>query len=272
MQQKPGEGRVKPSFLFLIILIIDATYSFINFILYCENCGNFAFLFLHLIPLLALIFISQKIPKIENSKKLSRIKTGLIVYLSADILFGLIAYNFWIPMYIRVLFYSKNWCYNFLYTIFYQMHHLAFNLILNIFYWISYVFLLKDISSRIHSIPTTDLQPSESEDTNKISSTFKISIVCIVVLIFQTILNSFIVTAFEDNQNDTGEHAIGMAFVALILIVGKFILSFPTILLSTIGIVKGSQKKNKGKRLNQNGFIINIACLVISELQVFFWW
>lgn len=232
--------RVKPSFLFLIILIID---------------------------------ISQKIPKIENSKKLSRIKTGLIVYLSADILFGLIAYNFWIPMYIRVLFYSKNWCYNFLYTIFYQMHHLAFNLILNIFYWISYVFLLKDISSRIHSIPTTtDLQPSESEDTNKISSTFKISIVCIVVLIFQTILNSFIVTAFDDNQNDTGEHAIGMAFVALILIVGKFILSFPTILLSTIGIVKGSQKKNKGKRLNQNGFIINIACLVISELQVFFWW
>ena len=123
-----------------------------------------------------------------------------------------------------------------------------------------------------YSIPTTDLQPSESEDTNKISSTFKISIVCIVVLIFQTILNSFIVTAFDDNQNDTGEHAIGMAFVALILIVGKFILSFPTILLSTIGIVKKIPKKNKGKRLNQNGFIINIACLVISELQVFFWW
>lgn len=259
----------KPTLFFLITLILDASYSLFNFIRYFksreENLSLFISLILHLIPLIVLIIVSQKIQKIEDKKKLSLIEKYLILYLSLDVFLGLLTYNFSLPIYIRFLFYSKRWLYDIVYIIRYQMYYLAADLILNILYWISYAFLLKDISNRLHLLP-------ETEKKNKTSPSFKISIANMIVLTFETVLNFFIYLAFEDNKGGSGEHAIGMAFVALFLIGVKMIFSLPTLILSIIGILKGKQQKNKDMKLNQKGLTINIVCLVICELQVWLWW
>lgn len=259
----------KPALFFLITLILNASYSLFNFIRNFENewdnLSVFIFLILHLIPLIVLIIVSQKIPKIEDKKKLSLIEKYLILYLSLDVFLGLVTYNFSLPIYISFLFYSKRWLYDIVYIIRYQMYYLAADLILNILYWISYAFLLKDISNRLHLLP-------ETEKKNKTSPSFKISIANMIVLTFETVLNFFIYLAFEDNKGGSGEHAIGMAFVALFLIGVKMIFSLPTLILSIIGILKGKQQKNKDMKLNQKGLTINIVCLVICELQVWLWW
>ena len=266
----------KPALFFLIVLILDASYSLFNFIRNFENewdnLAVFIFLILHLIPLVVLIIVSQKIPKIEDKKKLSLIEKYLILYLSLDVFLGLVTYNFSLPRYIRFLFYSKRWLYDIVYIIRYQMYYLAADLILNILYWISFAFLLKDISNRWNLVPETENEIPESEKKNKTSPSFKISIANMIILTFETVLNYFIYLAFEDNKGGSGEHAIGMAFVVLFLIVVKFIFSLPTLILSIIGIVKGKQQKNKEMKLNQKGLTINIVCLVICELQVCFWW
>ena len=136
----------KPTLFFLITLILDASYSLFNFIRYFksrdENLSLFISLILHLIPLIVLIIVSQKIQKIEDKKKLSLIEKYLILYLSLDVFLGLLTYNFSLPIYIRFLFYSKRWLYDIVYIIRYQMYYLAADLILNILYWISYAFLL----------------------------------------------------------------------------------------------------------------------------------
>ena len=152
------------------------------------------------------------------------------------------------------------------------MYYLAANLILNVLYWISYAFLLKDISNRLHPLPEKENEIPESEKKNKTSPSFKISIANMIILTFETVLNYFIYLGYEDIKGGTGEHALGMVFVAFFLIVAKFIFSLPTLILSIIGIVKGNQQKNKEMKLNQNGLTINIACLVICELQVWLWW
>ena len=265
-----------PALFFLITLILDASYSLFNFIRNFENEWDnlliFIFLILHFIPLIVLIIVSQKNPKIEDKKKLSLIEKYLILYLSLDVFFGLVTYNFSLPRYIRFLFYSKSWLYDIVYMIRYQMYYLAVDLILNILYWISYAFLLKDISNRLYLLPETENEIPEAEKKNKTSPSFKISIANMIILTFETVLNFFIYLAFEDNKGGTGEQAIGMAIVVLFLIVVKFIFSLPTLVLSIIGIVKGKQQKNKDMKLNQKGLTINIVCLVICELQVWIWW
>jgi uncharacterized Tic20 family protein len=152
------------------------------------------------------------------------------------------------------------------------MYYLAVDLILDTIYWISYACLLKDISNRWNLVPETENEIPESEKKNKTSPSFKISIANMIILTFETVLNFFIYLAFENNKGGSGEHAIGMAIVALFLIGVKMIFSLPTLVLSIIGIVKGNQQKNKEMKLNQNGLTINIVCLVICELQVWLWW
>ena len=266
----------KPALFFLIVLILDASYSLFNFIRNFENewdnLAVFIFLILHLIPLVVLIIVSQKIPKIEDKKKLSLIEKYLILYLSLDVFLGMVTYNFSLPRYIRFLFYSKRWLYDIVYMIRYQMYYLAADLILNVLYWISFAFLLKDISNRWNLVPETEKEIPEIEKKNKISPSFKISIANMIVLAFQTVLNFFIYHGYEDIKGGTGEHALGMVFVAFFLIIAKFIFSLPTLVLSIIGIVKGNQQKNKDMKLNQKGLTINIVCLVICELQVWLWW
>ena len=268
--------KTKPALFFLITLILNASYSLFNFIRYFENreenLSVFIFLILHLIPLIVLIIVSQKIPKIEDKKKLSLIQKCLIIYLSLDVFLGLVTYNFSLPIYIRFLFYSKSWLYDIVYIISEEMYYLAVDLILDTIYWISYAYLLKDISNRLHLLPETENEIPESEKKNKTSPSFKISIANMIILTFETVLNFFIYLAFEENKGGSGEHAIGMAFVALFLIGVKMIFSLPTLVLSIIGIVKGNQQKNKEMKLNQNGLTINIVCLVICELQVWLWW
>lgn len=266
----------KPALFFLITLILNASYSLFNFIRNFENewdnLSVFIFLILYLIPLIVLIIVSQKIPKIDDKKKLSLIEKYLILYLSLDVFLGLVTYNFSLPSYISFLFYSKRWLYDIVYIIRYQRYYLAADLILKILYWISYAFLLKDISNRLHLLPETENEISEAEKKNKTSPSFKISIANMIILTFETILNFFIYLAFEENKGGSGEHAIGMAFMALFLIAVKLIFTLPTLILSIIGIVKGKQQKNKDIKLNQKGLTINIVCLVICELQVWFWW
>ena len=168
----------KPALFFLITLILNASYSLFNFIRYFENreenLSVFIFLILHLFPLIVLIIVSQKIPKIEDKKKLSLIEKYLILYLSLDVFLGLVTYNFSLPRYIRFLFYSKRWLYDIVYMIRYQMYYLAVDLILNVLYWISFAFLLKDISNRWNLVPETEKEIPEIEKKNKISPSFKI--------------------------------------------------------------------------------------------------
>ena len=118
---------------------------------------------------MVLIIVSQKIQKIEDKKKLSLIEKYLILYLSLDVFLGLVIYNFSLPRYIRFLFYSKSWLYDIVYMIRYQMYYLAADLILNILFWISYAFLLKDISNRLHLLPETENEIPEAEKKNKTS-------------------------------------------------------------------------------------------------------
>ncbi|WP_027727595.1 hypothetical protein [Treponema sp. C6A8] len=157
----------KPALFFLITLILNASYSLFNFIRYFENreenLSLFLSLILHLIPLIVLIIVSQKIQKIEDKKKLSLIEKYLILYLSLDVFLGLVTYSFSLPSYISFLFYSKNWLYDIVYIIRYQMYYLAADLILKILYWISYAFLLKDISNRWNLVPETENEIPESE-------------------------------------------------------------------------------------------------------------
>ena len=287
-----------PALFFLITLILNVSYSLFNFIRYFENreenLSVFIFLILHLIPLMVLIIICQKIQKIEDKKKLSLIEKYLILYLSLDVFLGLVTYNFSLPSYISFLFYSKRWLYDIVYIIRYQMYYLAADLILNILYWISFAFLLKDISNRWNLVPETENEIPESEkkkgeekwiikeqidNFGLLPESPKTNIFTEAgidfsnnQMTFETVLNFFIYLAFEENKGGSGEHAIGMAFLALFLIVVKFIFSLPTLILSIIGIVKGKQQKNKEMKLNQKGITINIVCLVICELQVWLWW
>ena len=264
--------KTKPALFFLITLILNISYSLFNFIRYFgsreENLSFLVFIILHLIPLIVLIIVSQKIPRIEDKKKLSLLQKCLIIYLSLDVFLGLVTYNFSLPSYISFLFYSKSWLYDIVYIIRYQMYYLAADLLLNILYWISYAFLLKDISNRWNFVPGTENEIPESEKKNKTSPSFKISIANMIILTFETVLNFFIYLGYEDIKGGTGEHALGMVFVAFFLIVAKFIFSLPTLVLSIIGIVKGNQQKNKEMKLNKKGLTINIVFLVICELQV----
>ena len=94
----------------------------------------------------------------------------------------------------------------------------------------------------------------------------------------QTVLNIVIAIAMHKNMSGvSGEHAIGAAFVALILIVFKVFLDLiilPAIPLSIAGIVKCNSKKEieQDRRKRLLGKKINIICLVIACLELIFIW
>jgi len=238
--------------LFLSALIID--------IVLASNVLPVFYLLRRLVPLIVLISLCTILPKIQRKKIQSRIKNFLFVYLIADILLGFVAYNFRLPSSIGFLFYSKNWLSNIVYSIQYEQIQFLLDLIPKILYWIAFGFLLAE---------NKDL--SQKNESN-VSISFKLAIANLIVLVLQTGCNGFISNAWEDNLNCTGEHALGAAFVAILLIAIKIILALPVFILSLIGIFKAIRKKNKIRRNNQKGLAIHIACLVISGLQVFFWW
>lgn len=260
---------------FLLVLIIDFAYTLFNYILdFGERDDNLSWgllLLLHLVPLVALIIISRKIPYFEKKSKLPLVQKCLIVYLAASVLLGLAAFSFNLPRPISFLFYSRSWWFDIVYFIRYEMYYLAIDFAITVLYWISYAILLADISNRLNPVPE-EKELSGDELQLKTSASFKISIANMICLILQTGLNSCIVLAFEKNKGGTGEQAIGMAIVGLILIAIKFLISLPVLILSIVGIVKSRQQKSRLMKNNHRGFVINVICLVISELQVFLWW
>ena len=260
---------------FLLVLIIDFAYTLFNYILdFGERDDNLSWgllLLLHLVPLVALIIISRKIPYSEEKSKLPLVQKCLIAYLAVDVLLGLVTFKFNLPRPISFLFYSRSWWFDIVYLIRYEMYYLAINFVITVLYWISYAILLADISNRLNPVPE-EKELSGDELQIKTSASFKISIANMICLIIQTGLNSCIVLAFEKNKGGTGEQAIGMAIVGLILIAIKFLISLPVLILSIVGIVKSRQQKSRLMKNNHRGFVINVICLVISELQVFLWW
>ena len=259
--------------LFLLVLAADFAQSTFYFIRYFEsredNLSVVLFSLLHLLPLVALIVLSRKVQKIEDRKTLSLIRKFLASYLALDVILGLLTFSFFLPRFIGFLFYSKNWWFCIVHMIRYGQYDLSLDLAIDIFYWISYGIFLADISKRMN--------PSESEiDMNEnireISASFKIAVANMICLAALTVLNFFIYLAFEENKNGTGEHAIGMAVLVLILMAVKFIFSLPNLILSIVGIVKSRAPTEKGRKHSRCGLWINIACLVICEAEVFLWW
>ena len=101
---------------FLLVLIIDFAKCLFNFIRYFEirenSIASTFLILLHFVPLVAL---------------------------------GLVTFKFSIP-YVGFLFYSKNWWFCIVYMIRYEMYDLALDFVLYIFYWVSYAFLLVELS------------------------------------------------------------------------------------------------------------------------------
>lgn len=260
---------------FLLVLIIDFAYTLFNYVRnFSERDDNLSrglLLLLNLVPLIALIIISGKIPYFQEKKKLPLVQKCLIAYLAVSVLLGLVTFKFNLPRPISFLFYSRSWWFDIVYLIRYEMYHLAIDFAITVLYWISYAILLADISNRLNPVPE-EKELSGDELQLKTSASFKISIANMICLALQTGLDFFIFLAFEENKNGTGEHAIGMAFVLLILIAIKFLISLPVLILSIVGIVKSRQQKSRLMKNNHRGFVINVICLVISELQVFLWW
>ena len=262
-----------PCILFLLVLTVDFAQSLFNFVRYFEsredNLSVALFSLLHFLPLVVLAALSRKVLKIEGKTRLSVIQKCLVAYLALDVILGLVAFQFSLPRPLGFLFYSKNWWFCIVYMICYEQYGLAVDLAIDIFYWVSYGVLLAGISAKVN--------PSESEidlteNGKKTSASFKIAVANMIFLAVLTALNYVIYLGFEENKKGTGEHAIGMAFVALILIAAKFVFSLPNLILSVVGIVKSRAPVDKARKHSKYGLWINIACLVICEAEVFLWW
>ncbi len=268
--------KIKSRLMFTIVLVLDFLYTLYNYFdgfkIRDNNLLVAVYFFLDFIPLAFLIFLSGKIYKINDKKKLSHIKIFLICYLALDVIMGVVTYNLYIPNFITCLFYSNGWFYDIVYLFEYQMYFIGINLSIIILYWISYAFLLIEVSNLIYPNNVRASTREQLPDENKTSPSFKISIADSIVLGIQTIFSILIFCEIQNQKNTTGEHALGAAFVVIALLFIKLIISVPTVVLSIFGIVNGKLTKNKTLKQNQKGFIISIVCLVVSELQVWLLW
>ena len=271
--------------LFLAVLTLDFAYSLFNFCAYfssrSDNLSAAVYSLLHFVPLVALILLCANLHRIEEKPRLSLIKKCLIAYLAFDALLGLVTFRFNLPRFIGFLFYAKGWWFYIVYMIRYVQFDLAVNLALVVLYWVAFGFLLVEISSLIDR--SQDSNDSEKTDgsalalpnadvSQKISPSFKIAVANMIVLVLQTAINFCIHLAWSENSSGSGEHAIGMAFVMLLLMAAKFVFSLPVLVPAIVGIVTACRSKNKPLRHNQKGLRINIICLVICEVEVFLWW
>lgn len=130
----------------------------------------------------------------------------------------------------------------------------------------------------INSLGKEKTTEKEFEDeTGSISTGYKLGIVNIVLLSIQTIVNIIIAVIMHKNMQDTGEHAIGTAFVAIILIALKLLLDLiflPAIPISIAGIIKSNSKNeiNQARKNRLLGKKINIICLLISVAELLLIW
>ena len=268
------------SLFYIILAVADFLYSIFNQIrhfLYTEF--SFPILFsslgkkiLYLLPLIAFIILSKKVAEIEDSQKIMKIKKYVIIYLFACLIFGAVNYLIKVPFFISCLFYTNSWLFYLIYIIAYNQLYLIFSLVLDICFFVISILFIKSLGKRKNS------DADFMEGMGKTSTGYKFGIASIVLLSIQTVLNIVIAIAMHKNMSGvSGEHAIGAAFVALILIVFKVFLNLiilPAIPLSIAGIVKCNSKKeieqDRKKRLL--GKKINIICLVIAVAELVLIW
>ena len=138
-----------------------------------------------------------------------------------------------------------------------------------------YDILLVEISNLITQgiAKSAEISAVDKDVDKEITSpSYKISIASRILLAVQTAFSVLVFIVLQEQKDVSGEHAMGAAFVIIIMILVRIVISLPTVVLSIVGIVKGKQNINKELKYNQTGFKWNIACLVISELQVFLVW
>ena len=268
------------SLFYIILAVADFLYSIFNQIrhfLYTEF--SFPILFsslgkkiLYLLPLIAFIILSKKVAEIEDSQKIMKIKKYVIIYLFACLIFGAVNYLIKVPFFISCLFYTNSWLFYLIYIIAYNQLYLIFSLVLDICFFVISILFIKNLGKR------KDSYAEFMEGMGKTSTGYKFGIASIVLLSIQTVLNIIIALAMHDNMSGvSGEHAIGAAFVALILIVFKVFLDLillPAIPLSIAGIVKCNSKKEieQDRKNRLLGKKINIVCLVIAVAELLLIW
>ena len=162
----------------------------------------------------------------------------------------------------------------------YEQFHLAVGLALVVLYWVAFGFLLVEISDLIAPLSdenalevTAVPENSDAPAAQKTSSSFKIAVASMILLVMQTAITGAIMAGWSRAKvGTTGMQAIGLAFVALIVMAGKFVYSLPVLVLAIVGIVKARRPNNKPLTRNREGLWINIVCMVLSEVQMFLWW
>ena len=231
-----------------------------------------------MLPLVTFIFISKKTAEIENVEKLLKIKKYVTAYLIVSPVYGVWKYflnrlcNWNLPIFPSCLFYPSNWLSNLEMLIKYHFSSSIINLLFEMCFVVISIMFIKNINKEI--LPEEEFK----EGIGKTSAGFKFGIAGIAVLSIQTVLNILIAIVMHENMSYvSGEHAIGTAIFAFILIAVKVFIDLiflPAIPLSIIGLVKCNSKKEieQDRKKRILGRKINIACLVIASLELILLW
>lgn len=227
-----------------------------------DNVSAALIALLHLAPLAALEILCHIIPKIRKKAALARIRAGIAAYLAADVALGLLPRRDEFPRPVGILFYSKEWLESLGWTIFdFRPEFLADTAIFAL-YWASLGCMLAEISDMMN--------PSENPG-GKISASFKVAVAALASLAVQAALNDRVIRELDGNGG-TGEHALGIMFVGLILVAAKLAVAVPTAIISTVGIVCASLGRNRGRRRNRAALAMNSAALAASAALALLVW
>lgn len=274
------------SLLYILLAAADFLYTIFNLVRYYTSVDfEFSQIVISLLkeisnflPIAVLIILSKKIKQIQDIQMCMKIKNYVLIYIIACIFLGLIYFiltdlsSISIPVLPFKIFYSYNWLYYISYIIKYNIFRFIIPLIFNVYFWIISIMFANSITKKFDKEAILDY------GTGKTSTGYILAIASIVILCIQTVMNIIIAIAMHENLSyTTGEHAIGTAFFALILIIIKLIVAIillPIIPLSIIGIIRCNSKleieQNRKNRIV--GRRINIICLVIAVLQLVFLW
>lgn len=272
--------------LYIVLAAADFFYTIFNLIRHFVLTGftvteffvYFGSSVLYMLPLVAFIFISKKTVEMEDVEKLLKIKKYVTAYLIVSSVYGVWKYllnrlcNWNLPIFPSCLFYPSSWLSSLEMLIKYHFSSSIINLLFEICFVVISIMFIKNINKEI--------PPEEEfkEEIGKTSAGFKFGIAGIAVLSIQTVLNILVAIVMHENLSDvSGEHAIGAAVFAIILIAVKVFIDLiflPAIPLSIIGLVKCNSKKEieQDRKNRLLGRKINIACLVIAGLELILLW
>lgn len=230
------------------------------------------------LPLIAFIILSRKAAETDDMEKRLKIKRVVAIYITACFLLGIIERiieNHWdihLPMFPFGLFYSYSWMLNITYIIKYHIYSLILPLIYDVSFLVISIMFIKSLNK--------NMSPEEKfkEGIGKTSTGFKLGIAGAIILSIQTAFNISIAGTMHDNLSDvSGEHALGAAVLALILIAVKLfvdLILLPALPLSIAGLIKCNSKteKDQDRKNRLIGKKINIVCLVIAAAELVFIW